>query len=422
MKVLFDLGTAQSGEGLGSYDLVVTNPGPLEGRLTGAFTVHGNVHVTGITPTVSSDTAGVVQTTITGTDFAPGAIARLWRVDFPSILGTDVVVAPNGSSLTARFNLVDQPSGEWGVIVDNPDGAGDHDLLVSFTIMTSLRLTSIYPTLGANNVPPVLTLIHGSGFLAGASARLERAGDPSIPGTVTSIYNTTELSVTFDLDSRPTGFYDVVVENPGNVRARMSQAFEVYAITFTPDFGYDTAVVACTIQGRGFAPNATPRLITYPYPGYPYYPPITGTGTVVASDGKSLTTTFDLRGQPPGLRSVDTGAAPTKPSFLVLSHTIVDAPMAVPVRELALASVAPNPATGPLAVIFSLPSEARVRISVVDLQGREVAVVANGRFPAGQHEARWDARSGAGKAETGMYFVRMEAAGRTFTKRFVLAR
>ena len=64
----------------------------------------------------------------------------------------------------------------------------------------------------------------------------------------------------------------------------------------------------------------------------------------------------------------------------------------------------------------------RVRLSVVDVLGRETAVLVDGVRPAGRHELRWDGRGRRGAAPTGMYFMRMEAAGRTFMKRFVMTR
>ena len=93
-----------------------------------------------------------------------------------------------------------------------------------------------------------------------------------------------------------------------------------------------------------------------------------------------------------------------------------------PSGELALSSVAPNPTSGPTTVLFTLASESKVRVSVLDVMGRELAVLTNGTMPAGRHEVRWDGRARQGAAPTGMYFMRMEAAGRTFTKRFVMAR
>jgi len=39
---------------------------------------------------------------------------------------------------------------------------------------------------------------------------------------------------------------------------------------------------------------------------------------------------------------------------------------------------------------ITVPRAANVRLSVVDLQGREVAVLAEGVYSPGRHEIRWD--------------------------------
>jgi hypothetical protein len=68
---------------------------------------------------------------------------------------------------------------------------------------------------------------------------------------------------------------------------------------------------------------------------------------------------------------------------------------------------------------FALPRESHVRVSVIDLQGREIAVLADGTFPAGRHAGSWD----AGKsAPAGIYFVRMVVAGRSWMRRLVRTR
>jgi SprB-like repeat protein len=89
---------------------------------------------------------------------------------------------------------------------------------------------------------------------------------------------------------------------------------------------------------------------------------------------------------------------------------------------LALGSVMPNPAPGAMQVPFSLSNAGHANVSVVDVQGREVAVLARGDYPAGLHMVSWRGDTDHGPAAAGMYFVRFQAAGRTFVKRFALTR
>ncbi len=90
--------------------------------------------------------------------------------------------------------------------------------------------------------------------------------------------------------------------------------------------------------------------------------------------------------------------------------------------DFGLGRVSPNPATGTMWLKFAVPRESAVRVSVVDLQGREVAMLASGSYPAGWHELLWNGRTGRGPAPTGMYIVRFQAAGRNLLRRFVLTR
>lgn len=88
--------------------------------------------------------------------------------------------------------------------------------------------------------------------------------------------------------------------------------------------------------------------------------------------------------------------------------------------DFALERIRPNPASGPLQLRFSLPREARVHLGVYDLQGREVAVLADGVLQAGDHESTWrPQRSGAG-AQAGIYFARLAAGDQTRVQRIVL--
>jgi len=84
-----------------------------------------------------------------------------------------------------------------------------------------------------------------------------------------------------------------------------------------------------------------------------------------------------------------------------------------------LGPVRPNPSGGPAAVDFTVGRETRVRITVVDLAGREIARLAEGLRPPGGHRAVWNGRVGPGRAPAGMYFIRCEADGITLVRRFV---
>jgi hypothetical protein len=90
--------------------------------------------------------------------------------------------------------------------------------------------------------------------------------------------------------------------------------------------------------------------------------------------------------------------------------------------QLALSRVMPNPVTGAMHLQYGMPAEGAIRVSVLDLSGREVAVLAQGIRPAGWHTASWNGRTARGPAGAGIYFVRFDAGARTLTQRFALTR
>jgi hypothetical protein len=92
-----------------------------------------------------------------------------------------------------------------------------------------------------------------------------------------------------------------------------------------------------------------------------------------------------------------------------------------PITEFALAPVLPNPVHGSTRFVFAMPKEASVRLSVHDVQGRELLVLADGSLPAGRHSIDW-ASNGRTHLDPGLYFVRLSIPGRSFVQRFALVR
>ena len=78
----------------------------------------------------------------------------------------------------------------------------------------------------------------------------------------------------------------------------------------------------------------------------------------------------------------------------------------------------PNPASGRATVAFVLPEAAEVQVSVYDVLGRRVALVAAGAFEAGRHEAALDASA----LPAGLYVVRLQAGGAARSQRLTVAR
>ncbi len=88
--------------------------------------------------------------------------------------------------------------------------------------------------------------------------------------------------------------------------------------------------------------------------------------------------------------------------------------------DFALSRVSPNPAPHLMRFQYGLPVPSAVRLTVVDVQGREVAVLAEGLLSDGWYSASWGGETGRGRAPAGLYFVRLRAGGRNLIRRFAL--
>jgi hypothetical protein len=97
-----------------------------------------------------------------------------------------------------------------------------------------------------------------------------------------------------------------------------------------------------------------------------------------------------------------------------LSFKITDGIVSVDpkrVRRVELGAMAPNPVVAQGRITFGLPRSAQVRLALVDVQGRELALLASGPYAAGIHEVTWNGWTTHGRARAGLYFVELQADG-----------
>jgi len=94
-----------------------------------------------------------------------------------------------------------------------------------------------------------------------------------------------------------------------------------------------------------------------------------------------------------------------------------DTPVAQP-QALTLDAAYPNPFRTSTTVSYQLDAPADVRLAVYDVLGRRVAMLAEGRTPAGDHRATFEAQGLA----SGVYLVVLEADGQRASRKVMVVR
>lgn len=105
----------------------------------------------------------------------------------------------------------------------------------------------------------------------------------------------------------------------------------------------------------------------------------------------------------------------TAPELTVVSNEPAEATLP---GAFTLAQNYPNPFNPTTTINFTLPEAATVRLTVYDVAGREVAVLANGPFIPGNHHVTWDAQNVA----SGTYLYRMETGDFVTSKQMTLVK
>jgi hypothetical protein len=77
-----------------------------------------------------------------------------------------------------------------------------------------------------------------------------------------------------------------------------------------------------------------------------------------------------------------------------------------------LAQNYPNPFNPSTTIAYSLSKEADVRLTVFDVQGKEIRTLVGEQIPTGNHSVTWDGRNELGSVvSSGVYYYRLAAAG-----------
>jgi hypothetical protein len=108
---------------------------------------------------------------------------------------------------------------------------------------------------------------------------------------------------------------------------------------------------------------------------------------------------------------------------LRLDGDLTATPPSPPPSTAMMRGIRPNPFNASATVDFTLPADGGVRLSVYAATGRRIAVLVDGFLTEGDHQAVWHGRDQRGRnCPSAVYFLRLEAAGRTEARRIVLVK
>jgi hypothetical protein len=106
--------------------------------------------------------------------------------------------------------------------------------------------------------------------------------------------------------------------------------------------------------------------------------------------------------------------------FIVVEANPTDASSNLPSAHRLFANV-PNPFNPITTIRCEIPEGDHVRLEVLDVSGRLVSTLVNGRIEAGHHEFVWRGLNADGRrVASGVYFYRLQAGSFVATRRMVL--
>ena len=90
-------------------------------------------------------------------------------------------------------------------------------------------------------------------------------------------------------------------------------------------------------------------------------------------------------------------------------------------KRVALHQNSPNPFNPTTVIRYDVPDGgAHVTLQIYDVRGQLVRTLVDGNVTPGKRSVTWDGKDGrGGQVATGIYFYRLRAGGKTFTKKMV---
>ena len=88
----------------------------------------------------------------------------------------------------------------------------------------------------------------------------------------------------------------------------------------------------------------------------------------------------------------------------------------IPLKELTLKSIQPNPFQSSTQVNFEITESTTVNISIYNIQGRKIETITERRFRRGNHQVEWNTKA---NIPAGIYLCRIAAGNQITTRRLV---
>ncbi len=319
---------------------------------------------------------------------------------------------PNGNPLTFDWSFGEIGSSSQADTTFTFNDVGDHR--VHLTVTNSLALS-------AQDSVIVTVLPNGTPYF----------GSPvPVPGRIEAEH--------YDLGGEGIAYHDVDANNIGlafrpsegvDLEGAAGGGFDVYWIVAGEWIEYTFSVATAGVY------DFVPYVATVP--GFGNFTlsidnvNVSGRKNVLSTGGFQFWTPIPIEGVPLGagqhIMRFDIASDTDQTGWLfslnyidvALSVTSVDED--VPPTQFGLAQNHPNPFNPHTTIEYSVPLEGPVRVTVLDLRGRQVRILVDERKDPGRHAVSWDGLDGDGRElASGVYFYRYETPGEVRTGKMVL--
>jgi hypothetical protein len=310
-----------SGAATGYWDVSVTS-GATRSVLAGGF-IMKLLAVSSVTPGVGYNALSAVSADITGEGFAAGVTVRLSKAGQSDIPASGVVVV-SSSQISCLFDLSGKTTGYWDVVISTGGTGALTATLPGGYYVSWLGVASVTPGSGYNSAVVNVDLL-GGGFTSGSLVKLTKSGQADIAATGFVYVSSAQISCSFDLAGKATGYWNVSVSTggAGALSAVLTNGFLVNPFgpsAVTPAIGYNSGPAAISeLGGGGFAAGAEVKLTKTGQSDIP------ATGVTILSSTR-ISCGFDLTGKATGYWNIVVSSGGTASLSATLTNGFLVSP------------------------------------------------------------------------------------------------